>query len=200
MNLLFISGRPNVHKTCTKWWFILNLDKCILRVWIVDFVILAHQSWTFTRIVFLRKLVVQPNSYNMVKKSNSEGPGSLTTVSYAIPPVKEVLSLQGLKELIKGVGFSNIPVQHPEMVRQRYRRPEVFWGFFFWHATSAWNMIIRSNEKKVPVCLNSYLVYGLILMKDITFGNLPIFKFFFGRFDDFMRFFGACSRWLLENP
>lgn len=63
------------------------------------------------------------NSYNMVKKSNSEGPGSLTTVSYAIPQVKEVLSLQGLKELIKGVGFSNIPVQHPEMVRQGYRRP-----------------------------------------------------------------------------
>lgn len=71
------------------------------------------------------------NSYNMVKKSNSEGPGSLTTLSYAIPPVKEVLSLQGLKELIKGVGFSNIPVQHPEMVRQGYRRPECLLFFFF---------------------------------------------------------------------
>lgn len=88
------------------------------------------------------------NSYNMVKKSNSEGPGSLTTVSYAIPPVKEVLSLQGLKELIKGVGFSNIPVQHPEMVRQGYRRQDCLL-FFFLHATSAWNMIIRSNEKKL---------------------------------------------------
>lgn len=56
------------------------------------------------------------NSYNSVKKSNTETP-SLTTVSCSIPPVKEVLSLEGLKELIKGVGFSHIPVQHPEMVR-----------------------------------------------------------------------------------
>lgn len=47
-------------------------------------------------------------------------------------------------------------------------------------------MIIRSNEKKVTVCLNSYLVYGLILMNESTMENLPIFKFFLpvGRFYD----------------
>lgn len=47
-------------------------------------------------------------------------------------------------------------------------------------------MIIRSNEKKVTVCLNSYLVYGLILMNESTFENLPIFKIFLpvGRFYD----------------
>lgn len=39
-------------------------------------------------------------------------------------------------------------------------------------------MIIRSNEKKFTVCMNSYLVYGLILMNESTFENLPIFKFF----------------------
>lgn len=47
-------------------------------------------------------------------------------------------------------------------------------------------MIIRSNEKKFTVRMNSYLVYGLILMNESTFENLPIFKFFLpkGRFYD----------------
>lgn len=78
------------------------------------------------------------NSYNMVKKSNSEGPGSLTTVSYAIPPVKEVLSLQGLKELIKGVGFSNIPVQHPEMTSDLVQK----------HAASQKNRDFLSQDER----------------------------------------------------
>lgn len=47
-------------------------------------------------------------------------------------------------------------------------------------------MIIRSNEKKFTVRMNSYLVYGLILINESTFENLPIFKFFLpvGRFYD----------------
>lgn len=55
-------------------------------------------------------------------------------------------------------------------------------------------------KKKLTVCMNSYLVYGLILMNESTFENLPIFKFFLpmGRFND-RGFFGAWSRWLLEN-
>lgn len=47
-------------------------------------------------------------------------------------------------------------------------------------------MIIRSNEKRFTVRMNSYLVYGLILINESTFENLPIFKFFLpmGRFYD----------------
>jgi hypothetical protein len=59
------------------------------------------------------------NSYNIVKKSNSDSPNLAATVtSYTIPKVREVFSLEGLKELIQGVGFTNIPTQLPEMVRQ----------------------------------------------------------------------------------
>lgn len=41
-------------------------------------------------------------------------------------------------------------------------------------------------KKKFTVCMNSYLVYGLILMNESTFENWPIFKFFLlmGRFYD----------------
>lgn len=60
------------------------------------------------------------NSYNMVKKSNSDSPNLAAAVTYTIPKVREVFSLEGLKELIQGVGFSNIPTQLPEMVRQNW--------------------------------------------------------------------------------